>query len=90
MNTYSTTHNPMQPAIHPDLEQILLSLVNTQSVLIDAEAKQAALIQAICDQYGDQIPLLYQLLQSIEGNREVEKQLQNTAIAVLEQYRRQK
>ena len=81
------THNTF---IHPNLEQTLLSLINTQSVLIDAESKQAALVQAICDQYGAQIPLLYQLLQSIEGNREVGKQLQNTTIAVLEQYRRQR
>ena len=82
--TLTETNNSKTPT--DSTEQDLLNVINTQAVLIDAQSKQIALAQAICDQFGDHIPALYQLLSSLEGDQTVERQLQNDCIAILEAY----
>ena len=66
------------------LDQQLLKLVNVQAVLIDAQTRQQAFVQALADHFGDHIPGLYQVLQSLEGDTEVAKQQQADLIAAFE------
>ena len=77
------------PLVHQDIEATLNSIINCQSAVQDAQAKQIAMLTAICDKFGDQIPVLYQLLQSLEGTEAMEKVLQESNIAVLEMYCRE-
>ena len=92
LNIFQSTFvwQSIKQAQYRQLDEKLTKLINVQTVLIDAQAKQLAFFQALAEHYGDSNPALHQALQSLEGDSEVTKQQQADLIAAYELNRKRK
>ena len=75
--------NDFNPLVGHSAEKTFNNSINTQTTMQDAINKHTATIAAVCDQYGDMIPLLYHILQSNEGLLAMAKVVQGCDIAGL-------